>query len=56
MVAETTELAEVLCKAAFLLGEQGARALVERTPGLGVVVVRGDGTWAALGALEVIDA
>lgn len=56
VVAETTELAEVFCKAAFLLGEQGARALVERNEGLGVVVVRRDGTWAALGNLEVIDA
>lgn len=56
VVAETTELAEVFCKAAFLLGEAGARALVERTEGLGVVVVRRDGTWAALGAVEVIDA
>ncbi|MFO0695411.1 MAG: FAD:protein FMN transferase [Polyangiales bacterium] len=56
IVAETTERAEVFCKAAFLLGEHGARTLVEESEDLGAVLVRRDGTWLALGALEVIDA
>ena len=54
-VAPTAERADVLAKVAFLLGEaEGARLLA--APGLGGVLVSGDGTVRVVGDLEVAHA
>lgn len=53
VVAPTTELAEVLAKAAFVAGRRGARALLSRHPRVGGVLVCANGTVVIVGDVDV---
>lgn len=54
-LAPAAELAEVIAKAAFFLGARAARRFVERVPGAGAVLVRGDGGVSIAGDVEVVE-
>lgn len=56
VLASSAELAEVLAKAAFLLGERGAIALLRREADVAAVLVDTDGRMVTFGDLEVDDA
>lgn len=56
VLAANTELADVLAKTAFLLGENEALAFLGRQPDIAAVLVRRDGTVRTFGELEVQDA
>jgi thiamine biosynthesis lipoprotein len=53
VLARTTELADVLAKAAFVLGADAARRLLERQPDVGAVLVRRTGPPLVLGEHEL---
>lgn len=53
VLADTVEEAEVLAKAAYLLGHQDGRRFLARQPGVAAVLVRADGRLDLVGRLEV---
>lgn len=53
--ARFAELADVLAKAAFLLGAREARRLLSRLADTSAVLVRGDGAIEIVGKVEVVD-
>jgi thiamine biosynthesis lipoprotein len=53
VLARTAELADVLAKAAFVLGADAARRLLERQPDVGAVLVRRTGPPLVLGEHEL---
>ncbi len=55
-VAATAEVAEVLAKAALILGADGARELLARWPAAGAVLVDDAGRVAIVGTVELADA
>lgn len=56
VLASSAEHAEVLAKCAFILGREAGRRLLERSPEVAAVLVRGDGTLELVGQVEVADA
>ena len=56
VVARCAELAEVLAKAAFIVGARESRRMLRDFPDAGALLVRNNGAWEGLGALEVDDA
>jgi thiamine biosynthesis lipoprotein len=56
VVATSAEQADVLAKTAFIVGAEAARRMVMRLPDAEAILVRVDGSYACIGALEVFDA
>jgi len=54
VIAWTAEIAEVLAKAAFLLGAAGARRFIEELPAVAAVLVRRDRRVEVVGVVEVV--
>lgn len=53
VVAPRAELADVLAKVVFLIGERGGRRFLERWPGVGAALVRRDGRVSFAGEVDV---
>jgi thiamine biosynthesis lipoprotein len=56
VVAPCAELADVLAKAAFILGSRGARPFLSRQAGVGAVLVRASGAPLLVGDIELREA